>query len=135
MVGDGAVVVALGAVRDAAVGVSVGVFGIEPDRLVVVGDGAVEVAFDKVRDATIVIGKGELGIEPNSVAVVGDGAVEVVLGLLREAAIVIGDGVFGIGRKASAASACVRGSSIAIAPNRRYRAQLRASSRLVFCTV
>ena len=41
VVGDGAVVVALVAVRDTAVVVGGGVLGIEPDRLAEVGDGAV----------------------------------------------------------------------------------------------
>ena len=54
VVGDRAVVVALGAIGEAAVVVNIAIFWIEPDRLVVVGDGAVEVAFGTIGVAAAV---------------------------------------------------------------------------------
>jgi hypothetical protein len=47
-------------VREAAAGVSLGIFRIEPDRLVVFGDGAVVVALVVVGEAATVVGDREI---------------------------------------------------------------------------
>src|SRR5262249_36305086 len=48
-----------------------GIFGIEPDRLVVVGDGAVVIALGVVRDAPVDVRLRQFGIEPDRLVVVG----------------------------------------------------------------
>ena len=64
VIGDCAIVVALGAVSEAPVVVGFNVLGIEPDRFAVVSDRAVIIALGTVGASAIVVGDCVLGIEP-----------------------------------------------------------------------
>ena len=102
VVGDGAVIVRLGGIGEAAVVEGRGRLWIEPDRLVVVGDGAVVVLLGGIGEAAIVEGMDIFRIEPDRLVVVGDGAVVVLLGGIGEAAVV--EGLRGVNQ-----SACAKG--------------------------
>ena len=74
VVGDGAVVIALAEIGEAATAERRGIFRIEPDRLVVVGDGTVELALAGARDAAVVECGGLRRVALDCLIVVGDSA-------------------------------------------------------------
>ncbi len=96
VVGDGGIVLALGAVGAAAVDVSGAELGIDPDRLIVVGDGALEIALSLVGAATGVVEGRKVEIDVKRLVVVRDGAVELPFVEVGEAAVGVGVGIIGI---------------------------------------
>src|SRR5712675_2355893 len=88
VVGQGAVVVVLGAPHAGAAAVASGGFGIEPDHLREVGDGAVVVLLAGPSGAAVGVGEHELGIAPDRLVVVGDGPIDVLLDVVRVPAVV-----------------------------------------------
>src|SRR5262245_44193234 len=81
VVGDSAVVVALGVPGKAAAVIRYVAFRVEPNHLVEVGDGAVIVSLGAPSETPIVVGAGIFWIETDRLVVIGDSAVVVALGL------------------------------------------------------
>src|SRR5581483_3201873 len=86
VVGNGAVVIALGLIGIAAAVVCARILWLEPDRLGVVGDRAIVIALGLVGVATAAKCIGKFWIEPYRFVVV-DGAILVALGLIGVSAI------------------------------------------------
>jgi hypothetical protein len=72
-------------IRVAPVEIGLGIFRVEPDRLVVVGFGAAEVTLVIVGEAAAGISLSKFRIAPDRFVVFGDGAVVVALVIVGEA--------------------------------------------------
>ena len=91
MVGNGAVVVALGPVGDAAVVVGDGISWVHFDDLRVVGNRALVVTLCAIGDTAVVIGDGISWIDLDGLGVVGNGAIVLALVVVDVATSAIGD--------------------------------------------